>query len=66
MLAHIANERGYKKGWVAHQYKKKFGVFPGWGASPEPIQPTPEVQSWVRSRQIAYAKGQSKMKLAAS
>jgi superfamily II DNA or RNA helicase len=58
MLAHIADERGYKPGWIAHQYKTKFGQFPRWGFSPEPIPPTPEVKSWVRSRQIAYAKSQ--------
>jgi DNA repair protein RadD len=60
MLVHIAQQRNYKPGWVAHQYKKKFGVFPGWEASPEPVEPTPEVLSWVRSRMIAYAKGQAK------
>jgi len=55
-LAAIANERGYKPGWVAHKYKEKFGSFPAWGSAPEPVEPTPEVRSWVRSRQIAYAK----------
>ena len=56
MLIHIGDERGYKSGWAAHKYKEKFGVFPAWGATPQPIPPTPEVRSWVRSRQIAYAK----------
>jgi superfamily II DNA or RNA helicase len=56
MLAHIARERGYKPGWVAHKYKEKFGFFPNWNSSPNPIPPTPEVNSWVRSRAIAYAK----------
>jgi DNA repair protein RadD len=56
MLVHIGEERGYKPGWSTHQYKQKFGVFPAWGAAPEPIPPTPEVRSWVRSRMIAYAK----------
>jgi superfamily II DNA or RNA helicase len=37
MFAHIAVERGYKPGWVAHQYRTKFGAFPPWGLSPEPI-----------------------------
>ena len=31
MLAYIADERGYKRGWVANKYKEKFGVFPPWG-----------------------------------
>jgi len=57
MLIWLGEERGYKPGWAAHKYKEKFGVFPAWGASPDPIAPTPEVRSWVRSRMIAYAKG---------
>jgi superfamily II DNA or RNA helicase len=56
MLAHIAAERGYKPGWVGHKFKEKFGTWPAWGSTPELIQPTPEVLSWVRSRQIAFAK----------
>jgi superfamily II DNA or RNA helicase len=59
MLLWIARERGYEKakGWAAHKYKEKFGAFPAWEASPTPIPPTPEVRSWVRSRDIAYARG---------
>jgi DNA repair protein RadD len=56
MLSSIANERGYQRGWVAHKYKEKFGTWPAWGATVQPIEPTPEVRSWVRSRLIAYAK----------
>lgn len=56
MLTHIALERGYKAGWAAHKYKEKFGAFPPRGWSPQPIQPSAEVLSWVRSRMIAFAK----------
>jgi DNA repair protein RadD len=56
MLIHIGDERGYKVGWAAHKYKEKFGAFPAWGPSPNPMAPTAEVRSWVRSRMIAYAK----------
>jgi superfamily II DNA or RNA helicase len=56
MFKHIAAERGYKPGWVAHKYREKFGAFPNWHADPPPIPPSPEVKSWVRSRAIAYAK----------
>jgi superfamily II DNA or RNA helicase len=56
MFAHIAKERGYKPGWIAHKYKEKFGAFPAYGSTPEPIPPTPEVRSWVRSRFIAHAR----------
>jgi DNA repair protein RadD len=59
MLVHIATERGYKPGWTAYKYKEKFNAWPPWGARPEPIEPTPEVRSWVRSRQIAYAKSRN-------
>jgi DNA repair protein RadD len=59
MLAWIADERGYKQGWVAHKYKEKFGGWPSWGSTPQPILPTTEVLAWVRSRMIAYAKRQS-------
>ena len=58
MLHHIAQERSYQRGWIAHKYKEKFGTWPAWGTIPEPMTPTPEVRSWVRSRQIAYAKSQ--------
>ena len=58
MLIYISDERGYKTGWASHKYKEKFGVFPAWGASPNPMAPTAEVRSWVRSRMIAYAKRQ--------
>ena len=58
MFAWIADERGYKPGWVSHKFKEKFGTWPPYGARPEPIPPTPDVRSWVRSRQIAYARSQ--------
>jgi hypothetical protein len=59
MLISVANERGYKPGWAKHKYREKFGTWPPWGSVPTPLPPTPEVRSWVRSRQIAYAKRRS-------
>lgn len=56
MFVQIGQERAYKPGWAKVQYKEKFGTWPPWGAEPQPIPPTPEVRSWVRSRMIAYAK----------
>jgi DNA repair protein RadD len=58
MLASIADQRGYKPGWVAHKYREKFGTWPSGYGAPAPITPSPEVISWVRSRQIAYAKSE--------
>lgn len=64
MLTAIAIERGYDPGWIAHKYKEKFGTWPAIRkVTPQP--PTPEVKSWVRSRQIAYAKSRQKLKAAA-
>jgi hypothetical protein len=60
MLASIASERGYKPGWVAINYKTKFGDWPPYGQSAELIVPSPEVRSWVRSKLIAYAKGKDR------
>ena len=56
---HIANERGYKPGWAAVQVQGKIRRLAAVGLAPQPIPPTPEVRSWVRSRLIAYAKSRS-------
>lgn len=58
-LVCIAQARGYKPGWADHKYKEKFG---GWPPSRiiTPIQPSAEVLSWVRSRNIAWAKARQK------
>jgi hypothetical protein len=55
MLTAIAAERGYKAGWISHKFKEKFGIWPT-VRSANPIKPSLEVLSWVRSRNIAYAK----------
>jgi hypothetical protein len=56
MFNWIAAERGYKPSWAAVNYKQKFGAWPSNGIVVEPITPTAECRSWVRSRLIAYAK----------
>jgi DNA repair protein RadD len=58
-LAGIAKECGYKSGWIAHKYKEKFGFYPPWGVTPQPITPSPEIRSWVRSRNIAWARSRN-------
>ena len=55
MLLQIADDHGRKPGWVAHQFKEKFGVWPR-GLDEEPCRPAPDVVNYVRSRQIAFAK----------
>jgi DNA repair protein RadD len=59
MLAYIATERGYKPGWAWHKFKEKFGHTAKWN-TPQSKPPSPEVLSWVRSRQIAFAKAKQK------
>lgn len=57
-LVWIANDRGYQPGWIAHKYKERFGDWPS-RALPEPMRPEPALMSWIKSRQIAYAKSRA-------
>jgi DNA repair protein RadD len=59
MLTWIARERDYSRGWVSNQFREKFRHWPPYGHV-EPIEPTSEVRAWVRSRMIAWAKGQQR------
>jgi DNA repair protein RadD len=63
MLVHYAKQRNYKPGWAKIQYKQKFGTWPPYSrGGADPIEPSPEVLSWIRSRQIAWAKRQEKLR----
>jgi superfamily II DNA or RNA helicase len=55
-LKSIAQERGYQRGWIAHKFKEKFGHWPDGLDHIAAIQPKSATRSWVKSRQIAYAK----------
>ena len=58
-LLYFAKMRGYKDGWAAHKYKEKFGVFPrGLTTAVKPT--TQKTVSWLKSRNIAWAKSQGK------
>jgi superfamily II DNA or RNA helicase len=61
-LLGIASQRGYSAGFAFYKYQEKFnGAKPPWSwRTLPPIDPEPHVLSWVRSRQIAYAKSQSR------
>lgn len=59
MLAWVARERGYQPGWVSHKYREKFGTWPA-ARYITPVQPDDAVRSWIRSRQVAYAKALQK------
>lgn len=50
-----ADRRGYSRGWVSHKYRKIFGVWPR-GLVDVRAEPTAEIQKWVTSENIRYAK----------
>ena len=58
-LIGIACERGYRPGWAAYKFKEKFGFWPP-RTQPPAVKASPEVLSWVRSRNIAWAKAREK------
>jgi hypothetical protein len=48
-----------KPGWIGHKFKDRFGRFPPWSWNDlEPIDPSFATRSWVRSRDIAFARSQ--------
>jgi DNA repair protein RadD len=61
-LLWIVRQRGHSSGWAYHKYREKFsGSKPPWSwKSLPPVEPELHVLSWVRSRQIAYAKAQTR------
>lgn len=59
-LLWIAREHGYSDGWAWHKVNEKFGERVRTPRHSQPLEPTPEVWAWVRSRMIAYAKGRAK------
>ena len=59
MLLYIAAERGYQRGWAVHKYRERFGAWPEVRFA-DPMPPDAAIRSWVRSRQIAFARAQAK------
>lgn len=58
-LRSIQMKRGYQDGWTANQYRERFGVWPQ-GLSKIPMDPSPDVENYVRSKLIRYAKGKGR------
>jgi DNA repair protein RadD len=54
-LLFYSRSRDFKDGWAAHKYKEKFGVFPR-GLSATVATTSNKTLSWIRSRNIAWAK----------
>ena len=55
-LLHVARSRGRKEGWAAYKYQALFGSMPN-RQDKQAIEPCRELLSWVRSQDIAWAKG---------
>jgi hypothetical protein len=56
-LKHVSQARGYKRGWASHKFKELRGDWPPYQIRDAPeMEPAPRVLSWIRSRQIAYAR----------
>lgn len=57
-LKNYAHQKNYNPSWADHKYREKFGTWYGYGNKHNlPMENvTPEVQSWITSRQIAWAK----------
>lgn len=58
-LLWIALDRGYSVGWAKHKYRERIGSWPD-GMSPDPVPPSAQLVSWVRSRAIAFARERKK------
>lgn len=55
--------KNYRSGWAANQFRSKFGVWPSrsWDYATLPEVIDPQIASWIRSRQIAFAKSKQAM-----
>jgi superfamily II DNA or RNA helicase len=58
-LIHICTQKGYSNGWVAHQYKNRFGVWPPRDLKWYPQEPTQEVMDDLHRARVAWAKAKA-------
>jgi len=54
-LLYYASTKDYKKGWASYKFKEKFGDWPN-GLQDVESYPTQQVLSFIKSRNIAWAK----------
>jgi DNA repair protein RadD len=57
-LLWYGERQGYKPGWAAMQYRNAFGKWPD-GLVKTPLPATNDQIQWIKSRQIAFAKGRA-------
>lgn len=58
MLLCYARRHDYADGWASHKYREKFDVWPADKRGVPVIEPSWEVEQWIKYRQIVYAKRQ--------
>ena len=59
-LLTYARANGYKIGWVSHKFKEAAKTWPDAYRHQSQVPLDPDVMSWIKSRQIKYAKEQRK------
>jgi superfamily II DNA or RNA helicase len=57
-LIYFSRMRGYKDGWAAHKYKERYGAYPR-GLHTNPLATSTKTSSWIKSRNIAWAKSKA-------
>jgi superfamily II DNA or RNA helicase len=58
-LLRFAREQGYRPGWASYKFRELRGYWPDRLRHVPEMEPEPQVRSWIRSRQIAFAKRRS-------
>jgi DNA repair protein RadD len=58
-LKGYSESRNYKRGWVAHKFRERHGHWPNGLEHLPPIDPSPAVLRWIKSRAIAWSKGRA-------
>ena len=56
----VCKEKGYKEGWIAHTYLKKFGCWPGGMSGVEPRASTLSFNNWMTYQRIKWARSRYK------
>lgn len=55
-LIYCGEQRGYKPGWAANQFRNKFGVWPNAYNDCPAIPPNSDVRGWIKMQAIQYRK----------
>jgi hypothetical protein len=56
MLKAVGKKNGHKDGWASNKFRELFGVWPNHYKDAPLCEPSPDMLSWLKSRNIAFAK----------